>query len=160
VQGGGTSAASPVVAGTAALCLQHTPGADWLQVRNAILYCARNDTFTGPVASAPDNTWGYGKVDAFAALSNCFLTTTGPGNTAAVSADVVFPNPAAAGQSVTVLVAPGVTQISIVNMLGEKVLSNAVQAGQNQVTLRTEHLPPGIYLLSTNAGTVSRLVIR
>jgi subtilisin family serine protease len=160
VQGGGTSAASPVVAGTAALCLQHTPGADWLQVRNAILYCARNDTFTGPVAAAPDNTWGYGKVDAFAALSNCFLTTTGPENTAAETAALVYPNPAAAGQSVIFATDEGVTQISIVNMLGENVLHCAVQAGQNQVTLHTEQLPPGIYLLRTNAGTVSRLVIR
>ncbi|MCU0435864.1 MAG: S8 family peptidase [Bacteroidia bacterium] len=159
IQGGGTSAASPVVAGAAALCLQHTPGADWLQVRNALLYCTRNDTFTGPVATAPDNTWGYGKLDAFAALTNCFLTTTGPEPLAGEMSNV-FPNPAAAGQPVTLQLAQPATQIEVMNMLGEIVLTQTAASAQNTITLHTEKLPPGLYLLRTPAGTVSRLVIR
>lgn len=159
IQGGGTSAASPVVAGAAALCLQHTPGADWLQVRNALLYCTRNDSFTGPVATAPDNTWGYGKLDAFAALTNCFLTTTGPEHTATAEGNV-YPNPAAAGQPVTLQLAQATTQIDVLNMLGEIVLTQTVAANGNTVTLHTEKLPPGLYLLRTTAGNVTRLVIR
>ncbi|MCA6364261.1 MAG: S8 family peptidase [Bacteroidetes bacterium] len=159
IQGGGTSAASPVVAGAAALCLQHTPGADWLQVRNALLYCTRNDSFTGPVAAAPDNTWGYGKLDAFSALTNCFLTTTGPEQPAGAQGNV-YPNPAAAGLAVTLQLPQPATQIEVFNMLGEIVLAQTIAASGNTVTLHTEKLPPGLYLLRTTAGNVMRLVIR
>jgi hypothetical protein len=70
VRGGGTSAASPVVAGTAALYLQKCPMATAAEVKNALLSTARSDVFTGTV---PNNRWGVGKLDAFAAL-----TSSGP----------------------------------------------------------------------------------
>lgn len=65
VRGGGTSAASPVVAGAAALYLQKCPVASAAEVKNALLTTARTDTFTGNV---PNNRWGVGKLDAFGAL--------------------------------------------------------------------------------------------
>jgi subtilisin family serine protease len=70
VRGGGTSAASPVVAGTAALYLQKCPMATAAEVKNALLSTARSDVFTGTV---PNTRWGVGKLDAFAAL-----TSSGP----------------------------------------------------------------------------------
>jgi len=70
VRGGGTSAASPVVAGTAALYLQKCPLATAAEVKNALLSTARTDVFTGTV---PNTRWGVGKLDAFAAL-----TSSGP----------------------------------------------------------------------------------
>ncbi len=72
VQGGGTSAASPVVAGFAALYLQKYPTATGLNVLNAITTCGHYaDSFTG--TSLPNYRWGYGKLDAFAAMT-CLLT--------------------------------------------------------------------------------------
>ena len=69
IRNGGTSMASPVVAGVAALYLQKNPNASWKEIKDAIELCAMRDNFTGN--NLPDNTWGYGKVDAF-----CALTTT------------------------------------------------------------------------------------
>ena len=66
VAGGGTSAASPVVAGLAALYLQKNPTATSLQVKNAIINCAYNDAYT--TASLPNYRWGYGKLDGKAAM--------------------------------------------------------------------------------------------
>ncbi len=65
---GGTSAAGPVVAGVAALYLQKNPTADYLEVKKAILACPKTDSFTGIV---PNNSWGYGKIDAFSTLTAC-----------------------------------------------------------------------------------------
>lgn len=65
VRNGGTSMASPVVAGVAALYLQKCPGADWQQVRNAIINAAWGDDLTGAL---PNTTFGYGRVHAFNAL--------------------------------------------------------------------------------------------
>ncbi|MCC6541588.1 MAG: S8 family peptidase [Flavobacteriales bacterium] len=67
IRDGGTSQASPAVAGIAALYLQHCPDAGIAEVANAIRKTARSDAFTGPV---PNPRWGHGKVDAFGALLN------------------------------------------------------------------------------------------
>ena len=64
---GGTSMASPVVTGAAALYLQKCPTATYAEVAQAIRNNTRVDAFVGV---APNNSWGYGKLDAFAALVN------------------------------------------------------------------------------------------
>ncbi|PBQ33040.1 hypothetical protein CNR22_15060 [Sphingobacteriaceae bacterium] len=65
VIGGGTSAASPVVAGLAALYLQAHPMATNQQVKQAITHCAYSDQYTGTL---PNYAWGHGKLDGFAAM--------------------------------------------------------------------------------------------
>ncbi len=66
VQGGGTSAASPVVCGLAALYLQKYPNATSIQVRNAIINCAYSDAFT--TSTLPNYRWGYGKLNGKGAM--------------------------------------------------------------------------------------------
>lgn len=61
----GTSMAAPSVAGIAALYLQKCPKADYQEIYDAITKTAKTDTLTGAV---PNNGWGHGKADAFAAL--------------------------------------------------------------------------------------------
>ncbi|MBV6485682.1 MAG: hypothetical protein KFKLKKLM_02271 [Flavobacteriales bacterium] len=63
---GGTSMASPVVAGVSALYLQKCPSASMSEIKNAIINTAKQDTFTGAV---PNIGFGYGKVNAFEALN-------------------------------------------------------------------------------------------
>jgi subtilisin family serine protease len=63
---GGTSMASPVVAGIVALLLEANPEAWWYEIKNRVISSAIQDTFTGN--NLPDNYWGYGKVNAFDAL--------------------------------------------------------------------------------------------
>lgn len=65
IQGGGTSASAPVVAGLAALYLQKFPNATNQQVKQAIMNCTYSDGFTGIV---PNNVYGYGKLDGMAAM--------------------------------------------------------------------------------------------
>ncbi len=66
MRNGGTSIACPVVAGAAALYLEKYPNATFQEVRNAVIYNAVQDSFTGDTIS---DTWGYGKIDAFSMLS-------------------------------------------------------------------------------------------
>lgn len=65
MRNGGTSIASPVVAGTAALLLEKCPRATFAMVRDAINGSAFADDFTGVL---PNVQYGHGKVNAFAAL--------------------------------------------------------------------------------------------
>lgn len=59
------SAAAPQVTGIIALMLEENPMLDTLQVRSILRRTARKDSFTGP---STNPTWGYGKVDAHAAV--------------------------------------------------------------------------------------------
>jgi hypothetical protein len=65
---GGTSIASPVVTGIAALYLQRCPDASMAEIKNAIINNAYKDVHTG--LNLPDNNFGYGKVNAFATLAS------------------------------------------------------------------------------------------
>lgn len=89
VKNGGTSMASPMVAGVAALYLQKNPDADFKEVKNAILNSAKKDQFTGN--SLPDNSWGYGKVDGFKALANAAVGF--PDLTDRHTTFSIYPNP-------------------------------------------------------------------
>lgn len=68
---GGTSMASPVIAGVVALYFEKCPNATLAEVKNAITSTAKQDTFTGVV---PNPVFGYGKVNAFEALTTANVT--------------------------------------------------------------------------------------
>lgn len=58
---GGTSSASPVVAGIAALFLEKCPNGSWQDFKVALAAGSFSDAFTGNV---PNDNWGNGKMDA------------------------------------------------------------------------------------------------
>jgi subtilisin family serine protease len=61
----GTSMAAPHVTGAAALTLSVRPDLTCEQVKQILMRTARRDGFA---FSAPDNTWGNGKLDVEAAV--------------------------------------------------------------------------------------------
>ncbi len=62
---GGTSGASPHVAGAAALLLASDPWLDGAGVKSTLVNNAKGDSFTGPV---PNDDFGGGKLDVYRAL--------------------------------------------------------------------------------------------
>lgn len=61
----GTSMAAPVVTGAAALLLSQRAGLTCMQLKQILTRTARR---TGAAIAAPDNAWGYGKLDVAAAV--------------------------------------------------------------------------------------------
>ena len=59
------SACAPLTTGVIALMLEARPELTPGQIRNILRQTARQDSFTG---SVPNADWGYGKLDAFAAI--------------------------------------------------------------------------------------------
>lgn len=72
----GTSMATPHVAGTLALMLQAKPTLTPDQARKILDDTAKHDSFTGPV---PNDRWGYGKLDAYAAVRSLVGPAESPG---------------------------------------------------------------------------------
>jgi minor extracellular serine protease Vpr len=70
----GTSMAAPHVAGVVALMLQVDPTLDYDDVLSILQQTARTDAWTG---SAPNNSFGSGKVDAYEAVK-LVVATSGP----------------------------------------------------------------------------------
>jgi subtilisin family serine protease len=62
----GTSMATPIAAGAAALILQKYPSAAPSDIYTAIKNAALTDGYTGTV---PNNTWGYGKLNIYNAIN-------------------------------------------------------------------------------------------
>lgn len=143
VRDGGTSHSSPCVAGIAALFLQKNPNATAAQVKDAIIHCPKTDSFTG--TALPDNAWGYGKVDAFAALT-CSLTGIDE-NKNNSSLFRIYPNPSVNGTQLNIdfyNISPGnKNYLKIYNTLGELVKTIIPVSAESHVNIE---MKPGLYI--------------
>jgi subtilisin family serine protease len=145
MRSGGTSFSSPCVAGVAALYLEKNPSATAMDVKNAILGCTIKDNFTG--TALPNNYWGYGKVNAFGALTSCAVIGINENKT--TPGFSVYPNPSASGTALTInfsnIELAKKNSIKIYNALGEEVKSIVIT---NPVLKITTELKPGLYLFN------------
>lgn len=73
IRNGGTSMASPVVAGAAALFLENCQKANWLDFKTALLATAESDSFTG---NLPNETYGNGKLNVYDLMSSVVIPLT------------------------------------------------------------------------------------
>ncbi len=156
--GNGTSAASPVVAGTVALYLEKNPNATATQIKQAITSCTKQDSFTG--TTLPNNSWGYGKVDAFTALTGCIITTIS--EEANQTYSFVYPNPAINDihinlSFVTISIFDKV-ELKIYNSLGQTI--KRIPVTEQLITIN--NLPAGIYfcdLIINGQATATEKII-
>ncbi len=148
IRGGGTSAASPVVAGVGAMWLERYPNATWSEFRSAVWWCAKQDTFTG--TNLPNADWGYGKIDAWSMFVNC-ATSMSVEEPTVSNGISVYPNPSDENTGVTIQLAntSSATPVNIYNALGElifvgytdntgKVVVNGLTAGMYVASVQTE----------------------
>jgi len=140
--GNGTSAASPVVAGTVALYLQKNPNATVAEIKQAVTSCTKQDGFTG--SSLPDNSWGYGKLDAFTTLTGCVVTTLEENNEP-INQTFVYPNPAINDININLnflsYTSTDKVEIKISNALGQTIKRITI----NEPLVSINNLPAGIY---------------
>jgi len=150
------SAANPVVTGIIALMLQADPALDAAEIKDILQQTARQDEFTGAV---PNNEWGYGKVDAFAAVAVALGTGVATEGVAEVPREYAltqnYPNPFNP-QTTIGFALPQAAEVRLVvyDMLGREVarlLEGSVAAGRHEVVFDASGLPTGVYLYCLQA---------
>jgi len=145
---GGTSSSSPVVAGIAALYLQRNPTATALQVRDAIVNCAVQDSFTG--TNLPNIIWGHGKVDALNTLTNCNLTSIND-ISQNFNSLFIYPNPVNSHEELTIEAGiqqgSSVRQLKLIDPIG-KIILNKIIPVNGKLSVDINHINSGIYFIA------------
>lgn len=162
---GGTSQAAPLVAGLSSLLLAKNPNLSPNDIKNII-----RNTAEDQVGKASedilgfDNYYGYGRINAYQALSSSLLGVDGFENVPKKIS--IYPNPITAGNFLEISnVLDGENTISIYNTLGQKLLSKQLITKNSKQTLRIPQLNAGTYFLkienkSGNISRVKKLIIK
>ncbi|GLR17700.1 S8/S53 family peptidase [Portibacter lacus] len=138
------SGANPVMAGVVALMLEADPTLSAPEIKRILQKTARADSFTGEV---PNVSWGYGKLDVYAAINEIYNPTSV--SISEIDNSIKLqPNPVINELN---LILPGnysgETDIQIYNTTGELVLVQTEQQNQSSFSINVNPLPPGIYFL-------------
>lgn len=151
VRDGGTSTSAPVVAGVAALLFQRYPNANWLDIKNCILGNALVDSIvTTPV---PNNFWGYGKLDGFAALTGCSPSNLTGSNVQLIQSNI-YPNPFRDDFTIELNNINNYKKnnlnLSITNALGEVVFKTTLKGTESEIIIKP-NIHSGIYFYTVTS---------
>ena len=146
----GTSMASPTVTGVVALMLEANPYLTVDQVRDIIINTARNDNMTGQLNDNCSLRWGYGKVDAMAAVKKALETVSIHHPEAASGKLAVYPNPAKHSVFVD-SGAEGDEEVQVYGLDG-RLLINGRTHGK---MLDVSQLGQGIYIIKVSSESFS-----
>ena len=136
----GTSMASPMVAGVAALLLDAKPELSAADVKEILLLTAREDNKTGNLPEEGDPKWGHGKVDAMAAIREALDLNLD--EIIATSSFKIYPNPVTDVLLIKELSEID-TQISIIDFTGR-----ARRVSISKGVVNCQSLPSGMYSIS------------
>ena len=136
----GTSMASPMVAGIAALILDANPYLSARQVKEIIMQTARQDNYTGVIPPEGSTRWGAGKVNAYAAIQLALVTVGQQEIKNAISWSI-YPNPVGENLNITNLPS-SIQEVEIIDLTG-KVIRRKVE--NNSISV--QNLDAGSYWL-------------
>lgn len=144
----GTSLSSPAVAGTIALWLQAVPTLSREDVMEVIAATSiRHD----PSLSYPNNTWGYGEIDAYRGLLHLLKLDS-------VKDISVSPSAARMGMSpeglLTISLPSAATRpftVCVYSVSGQLLHQATLAAGSDSYTVALQHLSKGVYAIQINS---------
>lgn len=140
----GTSMSAPIVTGIIALWLQANPNLTVSQIKTILQNTSITDSYTGIGSAIPNNTWGRGKINAYAGIQyiNQFLNVDTFNN---INPFIVYPNPTSSKIYITSKEYIGTYEIY--NTLGQKVKEGNLNSVLDQVELDLTTLQNGMYVM-------------
>jgi subtilisin family serine protease len=127
---GGTSMASPMVAGVVALILDANPYLMPQQVKDIIMQTAREDNYTQVIPTEGSPKWGAGKINAYAAVQLA-LITVGTNEIKQEKKIEIYPNPTSSELNFKGDFIP--TSIELIDLNG-RVLKKEIQNGKGTIS--------------------------
>ncbi|MBX2905825.1 MAG: S8 family peptidase [Taibaiella sp.] len=146
----GTSMSSPAVSGVIAMMLQMNPTLTPDSAKAIIAKTAIKDGYTGVIPAAGTNTWGHGKINAYAALKYMDQLTMVENTLENSLACIAYPNPAGNEFSVNFESKEKKSlDVSLFDLTGRLMNSEKwqVSSGGNTRTFSLARIPAGLYLL-------------
>ena len=155
----GTSMASPTVTGVVALMLEANPYLSVDQIRDIIISTARTDRTTGSIGNNCSIRWGYGKIDAMAAVKKALETVSARQPQEAEGRLTIYPNPAKGYVFVDCGTA-GECEAQIFSFDGKLLMRGQTKDGRLDVS----KLGYGVYVIKilspTSSGTAKLVIAR
>jgi len=139
----GTSMSAPAVTGVVALMLEANPQLTADEVKEIIRYTARIDDRTGDIGPEGTLDWGWGKVNALAAVLACDALAS-VGSPIRLQDLTVRPNPTDGNLTLSGIHA---RTVRVFDLNGRPVLETTVSAPSGSVTIDMGALPSGVYII-------------
>ena len=136
----GTSMSAPAVAGISAIMLEANPYLSPWQVKLIIIQTAREDSYTDVIPAEGSTKWGWGKINAYAAVKKALATTGWTEINRSIHWSV-YPNPTTDVLNIVDADLEN-AQIQIFDLSGK-----LCGEFKNQITINISDLIPGTYLL-------------
>ena len=151
----GTSMAAPMVTGIIALWLQANPNLTVAQIKTILQNTSITDSFTGTGSAIPNNTWGRGKINAYAGIQyiNQFLNVDTFDTT---NNFIVYPNPTSS--KIFITSKEHVSSYEIYNTLGQKVLEGSFNKVLDQEEMDMTNLQIGLYFLNIKGDKTTKSI--
>jgi hypothetical protein len=158
----GTSMSCPATSGIVAMMLQMNSTLTPDSVKNILARTAIKDANTGTIPAGGSNTWGSGKVNAYAALRNMAAQVMVKNALSPNPMDcLLYPNPNTGNFSV-LLNNAGATSVTIkiFDISGKQVYykQQPVSNGQNKIEVSLQGLKAGLYLTHISDGMKENVV--
>ncbi len=148
--GSGTSQSAPFVAGVVALMFEANPNLTFDEVLTILQNSARTDGFTGTIPAGGSNDWGWGKVDALAAVMET-LNSTSTSDVFFGKKLLIYPNPASDGLSILLSGSQPAVFLQVADVMGRTVLRGNIPAYEREHTTDISALGEGVYFLTISS---------
>ena len=139
----GTSMSAPMVTGIVSLLLEAYPHLTPHEIKEIITSTAHTDAITGMIGPEGHTRWGYGKVDAYAAVQSLLNTSVVP---ASSQKNYLYPNPALD----KVHISSGFEGNATYRLM--RFDGMYISNGHFSGSIDVNDLPPGVYFLNVESN--------
>ena len=150
----GTSMASPFVTGVLATWLEANPQLTPEKVREVFATTSTTDTYTG---TCPNNTWGHGKINAYAGLLNVIETTPIENLETMPDAIIAYPNPNNGSFKILFTQDDESLQVSVYTINGQKIAVQQIDhvSIQDNLDIDLGEVTTGAYIVKVSGKKIN-----
>jgi subtilisin family serine protease len=157
----GTSMSTPYVTGVLATWLQANPELTPDEVKSILQKTAINDFYTGAILPNGNNTWGYGKIDAYSGILEVIKQSTAINEIPALPQSILMYSTTDNQRLLKFLFTQGDTnvQIDVFNVNGQKLQNKKIAevTSKQEETIDLVNLPKGLYLIKITGDKLNQV---